>query len=118
MIWPFAKLSFFLLYIQLFRPILWLRYACYIGALFTILFYTSIVIATLVFTAPSPGETFQAVYAEPRYLRSVGLSYPTAGISLILDVFILILPIAGVSSLQLSASRKFGVMLVFMTGLA
>lgn len=42
-VWLFVKLSFFFVYLQLFRPMIWLRYCPYFGALVNIIFYMAIV---------------------------------------------------------------------------
>ena len=94
----------------------WLRYSSYAGATFTVLFYASILIATFAFTVPTPGETLQQTVQSPRQARTVPLTIPIAAISLVLDVYILVLPIAGVSKLQLPIRRKLGVIAVFFTG--
>ncbi|KAL8762522.1 MAG: hypothetical protein Q9184_001482 [Pyrenodesmia sp. 2 TL-2023] len=115
-IWPFVKLSFFLLYIQIFRPMKWLRYCSYAGALVNVLFYVSILVATLVFTAPAPGQTILEAVQSPRQSKARSMSLYVAAGSFILDVYILVLPIAGVSKLQLPTRRKLGVMAIFFTG--
>ena len=116
-IWPFAKLTFFLLYIQIFRPIKWLRYCSYAGAIVNVLFYFSIFVATMAFTAPAPGQTILEAVQSSRQIKALSTSLPVACMSFVLDVYILLLPIAGVSKLQLPLRRKLGVMAVFFTGL-
>ena len=107
-VWPFAKLSLCLLYIQLFRPMKWLRYCSYASATVNILFYISVLTATLAFTVPAPGQTLQQVVQSPREAQARSLTIPITSMSLVLDVYILILPIAGVSQLQLPFKQKIG----------
>lgn len=117
--WPFmmlAKLTFFLLYIQMFRPMKWLRYSCYAGATFTVLFYAAMLILNLAVTAPGPKQSWQQAIQRPGHNIILWAAPWVAGVGLVLDVFILILPIAGVSRLQLSRKRKFGVIAMFLTG--
>jgi hypothetical protein len=45
------------------------------------------------------------------------LSVPQSAVGLVIDLFILILPVIAVSRLQLPTRRKVGAMLVFMPGL-
>lgn len=116
-IWPVIKMSFFLMYIQIFRPMKWLRYASYAGATVNVLFYISILAATLAFTAPAPGQTLEQSVQSPRQVRVLSLSIPIACMSLVLDVYILVLPIAGVAKLQLPTRTKVWVMAIFLTGL-
>ncbi len=115
-IWPVIKLSFFLMYIQIFRPMKWLRYASCVGAAVNVLFYISILAATLAFTAPAPGQTLEQSVQSPRQVRVLSLSIPVACMSLVLDFYILLLPIAGVAKLQLPTQKKAWVMAVFLTG--
>ena len=115
-VWPFAKMTFLLLYIQLFWPMKWLRFASYAGVVVNILYYLSILIATLALTVPHPGQSLLQTVQSSRQAKALKMAVPTASINLALDVYILVLPIAGVSKLQLPTRRKLGVMAVFMTG--
>lgn len=95
---------------------LWLRYTSYAGATFTVLFYTALIIFTLALTAPDPKESWQQASQRPGHNAVLKATVGIACVGLALDIFILLLPIAGVSRLQLSRKRKIGVMAVFLTG--
>ena len=95
----------------------WLRYSCYAGMTFTILLYTAILAATLALTIPGPGQTFLQTVESSRGTESVNMTIYVGSFSLTLDIYILVLPIAGVSKLQLPLRRKLGVIAVFLTGL-
>lgn len=95
----------------------WLRYSCYAGATFNVLFYTAILATTLAVTVPGPGQTLQQAQQSSRQNIANRMPIPIGSLSLALDVYILILPIAGVSKLQLPLRRKIGVIAVFLTGL-
>ena len=112
----FAKLTFFLLYLQLSRPMIWLRYVSYGGATITVLYYTGLIIYTLAVTSPAPKQSWQDVSRGPGDQAVLRLAVEFACVNLALDIFILVLPIAGVSRLQLSRRRKLGVVSVFLTG--
>ena len=120
--WPFflfimfAKLSFFLLYLQIFRPMRWLRYSSYAGATFTVIFYIAMIVFNLVVSAPAPGESWQQVTKRPTYGLTISATVGIACVGLALDVTILLLPIAGVAQLQMSRKRRIGVVSVFLTG--
>lgn len=116
-VWLFVKLSFFILYLQLFRPIIWLRYCIYFGALVNTAFYVAIVIVTLYYTTPAPGQSWQENIRDPREAGTFRTSIPIASGSLVLDLYIFLLPIAGIWNLNMSLQRKIGVGVVFMTGL-
>lgn len=113
----FLKDTFFIMYLQIFRPLRWVRICAYIGALFTTLFYISMTVAVSIFSIPGPGETLFSHQATPREHLSLAMSVPQSAVGLAIDLYILVLPIVAVTQLQLSAKRKFGVILLFMTGL-
>ncbi|KAI9640835.1 hypothetical protein NHQ30_010676 [Ciborinia camelliae] len=117
LVWPFAKLSFFILYHQLFYRNLLLRRLIYLGMFLNVGFYFSILVATLYYTAPRPGESWQETYLSPRYYGIFNMTIPIAAGSLVLDVYIFLLPIFGVWNLKLSTKKKLGIVIVFGTGL-
>ena len=93
----------------------WLRYGSYAGATFTALFYAAIVIWVLSITSPAPGETWQKATHDSQGMLSEAVWIACVG--LVLDVYILLLPIAGVNQLQMARKRKVGIFAVFSTGL-
>jgi hypothetical protein len=117
LVWPFAKSSFFLMYLEIFKPLKWQRYAIYFGLIINWLFYLAVIGATLYFTAPAPGQTWQQSFGTPRYKRAVTMTHPIAIGSLILDLYILLLPIFSVWGLQMKTKKKIGVLAVFATGI-
>ena len=117
-VWLFVKLSFFLMYLKLFYPNQWLRWAILAGTFVNCAFYTAIIIVTLYYTAPGPGESWQATFLSPNEAKTENLPVPISSMSLALDVYILIIPAVGIWNLQLSAKKKLGVISIFMTGLA
>lgn len=88
LIWTIVKTSFFLLYLQVFWPFVWLRRMIYFGLFINVAFYTSIIIVTLYYTAPAPGQSFAELFTSPRYFKSVNTAIPIASGSLVLDVYI------------------------------
>ena len=48
--------------------------------------------------------------------KSLALAVPLAAVGVVIDFYILILPIAAVSRLQMAKKRKVGLCLVFGTG--
>lgn len=116
LIFPTIKTTFFLMYIQLFRPLNWLRNCAYAGLVITWCFYISVGVSQLVFTLPAPGQSWSEVFASPRYLRAINLCVPTSSFSLVLDTYILVLPIIAISHLQLNTSKKIGAAAMFSTG--
>ena len=105
------------MYIKTFRPFKWLRYSSYAGAIITVLFYFSILFAILAFRVPSPGQILAEHQQTPREAKATNVTIHVGSVRLAIDVFIVILPIVGVSRVQLPLRRKIGVMAVFLTGL-
>ena len=110
------KLTFFLLFLQIFSPTRSMRWACYIGFICTFLAYSGFTIAWFVIGTPGPGVTWVAQFMGPTQ-KGNALDYPIPVIGLIFDIYILILPLVGVSKLQLSFRRKMGVVLIFTTAI-
>lgn len=111
-----AKLSFFLLYLQIFRPIKALRLCIYAGALVTAFVHISAMVAFIVFDTPHTGQSFES-QQTPSAIREGKIVCTVLGAAgTAIDWYILVLPIAAVSKLQLGKRRKIGVILVFLTG--
>lgn len=117
LVWAFAKTSFFLMYLDLFKPVRWLRIGCYVGLIINWGFYTAVVAASIYFNAPSPGQTWLEGSQNARYTRSFDMTMPIASGSLILDFYILVLPVWVVWNLHLDMRRRLGVLAIFATGL-
>jgi hypothetical protein len=116
LILPTIKTTFFLMYLQLFRPLTWLRNCAIAGLVVTWIFYISVGAAQLYFTLPPAGQSWAESFAGPRYIKSIRLCVPTSSFSLVMDSFILGLPIIAISHLHLSASKKIGAAAMFGTG--
>lgn len=116
----FTKLSFFIYFLQIFKPERVLRRSIYVGAFVTTAFYVATTVALFVLSTPKPGGSFAQQFAS-----FVGkTTSPVLDVTLVVgyfnvfsDVFILVLPISGVMKLKLARRRKIGVILIFMTGL-
>ena len=112
----FAKLSFFLLYLQIFWPNKALSRAIHVGAVITTSFYIATTICQLYYLIPGPGQVFL-----PRIAREVNSPAATvviavASFGVISDFYLLILPIVGVWQLQMPTRRKIGIVTIFATG--
>ncbi|KAL8930309.1 MAG: hypothetical protein Q9172_000017 [Xanthocarpia lactea] len=104
----FTKLTFFLVYLQVFRPLAWLRICVYIGSAITTAFYLGVWIYLLVSITPRNGQSFMEVALSPAQFKSLRTSVPIAGVGLATDLYLLVLPIAAVMQLQLPTRRKSG----------
>lgn len=113
----FLKVTFFILYLDIFRPLRWLRLCGYTGALFTVMFYGAVTVASFVFATPRPGETLFDRQTTTKTRHASELSVAQSIVGLVIDIAVLILPVIAVMQLQLPNGRKIGVILIFMTGL-
>lgn len=113
----FTKLTFFLLYFQVFRPLRWLRISASIGAVLTCAFYGAATIAQIVFEVPKHGETWVEDALSEDYWKGNVLSIPISAVGLGIDIVLLIMPIAAVIGLQLPTKRKIGIIFIFMFGI-
>ena len=88
----------------------------WIGATVSGVFYVVVTITAFVLESPWPGESFLEGILSWHYLEFAQLSIPTGVIGMLVDWYLLILPIPAVVNLQLSMAKKLGVLIVFMTG--
>lgn len=112
----FVKITFFLLYLQLFRPIRGLRFCIYAGMIFTVGFYASTAVVQFYYDTPRHGETFLSHQLGPFGKQTLKLSVPLAAANVVIDLYILVVPIVAVQQLQMAKKRKIGLCLVFGTG--
>jgi hypothetical protein len=114
----FTKITFFLMYLGLFRPMSWMRICAHIGTVLTSLFYGGMFLAQIIIRTPRPGETLASrLQTTSAASESLALSVPQSAVGLAIDLYILILPIIAVSQLQLPLRRKIGTSLIFATGI-
>lgn len=118
LIFLFVKLTFMLLFLQIFRPNRWLRYSCYFGIGIMTLVYLAFWLTQVYLTSPSPKQSWQELVRTPRYFKWLNIGIPIGAASLVFDVYILLLPIAGVMQLQMSLRRKLETSAMFASGFA
>ncbi|KAI4253799.1 MAG: hypothetical protein LQ352_003467 [Teloschistes flavicans] len=106
----FTKLTLFILYYRLFSPSKIMRYLIFVGIGFNFLFYT---IYTFVYSLMCPNVSKRAQTCGPR-LKALGVA--TSGINVVSDFYILLIPLAAISNLQLPPKKKWGLMAIFFTG--
>lgn len=112
-----AKLSLLLLYLEVFRPNVRLRYFIYLGIMFNVLYYTSAMIAFFIIYMPRRGENLIQVLYISGSPKVILLSIVQGGVNVGSDFYILCLPIWGVWQLQLAPKQKVGISAIFLTGL-
>lgn len=109
----FAKLALFLLYYRLFASHHGSRIAIYLGIVVNGLFSVSIAISYCVICIPGPGESWISKKCTRSYMQDdVQGAFNVAS-----DLYIFVLPLPVLSSLQMPFGRKLGVAATFSTGL-
>lgn len=103
-----------MLYYRLFGSKNYMRYAIVFGISFSFLFYFGAMTATAILCAPKVGHPWVEAKCT-QVVAAVGLSIGI--VNLALDIFLLILPIPVILSLQLSVKKKIGILAIFMVGL-
>ncbi|KAI4224944.1 MAG: hypothetical protein L6R36_004303 [Xanthoria steineri] len=111
----FVKLTFFILYWKIFKTVRWLRIAVVVGGTVVTAVYLVSTLASLIASTRRPGTTWVESLVNCLLCKKIGI--PLVAFSLVSDVYILVLPIFGVARLQLRARQKYGVIMVFMSGL-
>ncbi|CAD6593000.1 MAG: hypothetical protein ASARMPREDX12_006648 [Alectoria sarmentosa] len=112
----FVKITFFILYWNIFKPFRWLKFSIVGGAIVVSGVYIAFTLANLIGATPRAGQTWLESTGSWHYEIGVKISIPLAAWSLVSDVFILLLPISGVLRLQLSLKKRLVLLAVFMTG--
>lgn len=113
-----AKTSLLLLYLDVFRPNVKLRYFIYLGMVFNVLFYSAATIVFFVFSMPKPGQSTLQILYSPNALKNNFMWVLITGVFNVgSDFYILCLPISGIWKLQLARNQKIGILGIFLTGL-
>ncbi|KAL8936595.1 MAG: hypothetical protein Q9216_004856, partial [Gyalolechia sp. 2 TL-2023] len=103
----FTKLCFFILYYRLFSPSKVMRYLIYFGVAFNFVFYLPYVFL-YAFLCSSKAQSCAAE------LKTLGIV--TSAINVADDFYILSIPLAAISNLQLPPKKKLGLLAIFFTG--
>ena len=111
-----VKSSLLLQYYGLFSSTGWLRISLRIGLGFTVLFYLGSTITLIILQTPWPGGPLSGLAGSDRIEKCKAMFLPTGIIAVLIDWYILLLPIPVVVALRLSTSKKLGVLAIFMTG--
>ena len=88
----------------------------WIGATISVIFYVAVTITAFALTSPWPGESFFEEILSWHTHEFVQFSIPTGVIGILIDLYLLILPLPAVLNIQMSTAKKLGVLIVFMTG--
>jgi hypothetical protein len=119
-IW-FIKLSLFVFFLELFGRLRWLRYMAVTGMIVTGLFYWATLIVFAAMCAPmGSGPQSQMSYlqalASAKCEDSRPLTVVTGVVNVVSDLYLILLPLPAVWSLNLPLRKKLGVSMIFLTG--
>lgn len=115
----FIKISLFVLYLEIFGLLRWLRYLAFGGMIVTGLFYFASMFAFAILCSPKHGHSqiaYITALASPQCSKAQPLSTVIGAVSVVSDLYLIVLPLPAVWSLQLSFRRKLGVSAMFLTG--
>ncbi|KAF2441044.1 hypothetical protein P171DRAFT_488618 [Karstenula rhodostoma CBS 690.94] len=101
----FLKATFFILYLQLFYQLRWMRVSAAVGLSVSVAAYTAFTVATL----------YLSVMRKIMVYGMVAI--PISAFGLASDITILLLPIIAVANLNVSRRKKLGAVLIFLSGL-
>ena len=110
------KSTLFIQYYAIFWPLRWVRISVWIGASLSILFYTVIAIVAFVLNSPWPGESMLDAILSWHYSAFSRFSIPIGVIGMLVDIYLLVLPIKAVSTLNIRTGKKIGLIVIFLTG--
>lgn len=117
----FVKVSVLILYWQVFYVLKWMRISCIAGITCIIAFQFSFSIAFSAMCAPSTGSShidFLNAFLSDTCMRTRALIVLQGVVSVITDIFLVVLPLPAVLSLQMPLKRKIAVASMFMVGLS
>ena len=114
----FTKVTFFIMYLNIFGQWRWMRIAATVGGIFTAAFYTAFTATLFAIATPGRHETWvgkQSTGSSGRLRRELAPAQSAVGLGI--DLYVLILPIIAVCKLQMPFSRKLGVTVIFMSAI-
>ncbi|KAL8716415.1 MAG: hypothetical protein Q9220_000322 [cf. Caloplaca sp. 1 TL-2023] len=113
----FSKISILLLMHRLFSTLRTFRYCIYFGILWaTLISCTSIIVAPAL-CAPRGDESFSSLGVVKRCTKEKTWALVQGVLNVLLDFYILSLPVPTIWKLQIKMGRKLGIIAIFMTGL-
>jgi hypothetical protein len=107
------KATLFLLHLEIFWPMKWMRFCSFVGLVLSSGFYIAVTTIQFYFATPRNKESWQASLISPRVRI---LSVPMSCVGLAIDVWLFVLPLVAVSRLKLERSQKIGAGLIFASG--
>ena len=113
----FTKVTFFIMYLSIFGQWRWMRIAATVGGIITAAFYAAMTACIFAFETPGRHETWETHQFSRGTRLDARFGPAQSAVGLGIDIYVLILPIIGVSKLQMPSRRKVGVSVIFMSAL-
>jgi len=113
----FTKVTFFIMYLDIFGQWRWMRICALVGAYLTAAFYGALSVYMFAVITPSRHETWASHQYRKGLRFNLPISLARSCVGLAFDLYILVLPIVGVSKLQMPTRRKIGVIVIFMSAI-
>ncbi|MDI1489539.1 MAG: hypothetical protein OHK93_008820 [Ramalina farinacea] len=116
----FIKLSLFVVLVEIFYTLRWLKLLAIGGAVSTGLFYFASVVAYPAMCAPTNGSSekdYQDQLASSKCHGSFALGITVGVVSVLSDLYLILLPLPAVWGLQLPLRRRLGISAMFLVGL-
>ena len=108
-----AKLSLFLLYHRLFGPNRVLKSLVCVGIIFSAALYSLNLILSSIYCAPHVGLPWG--YATTHCVKLLPFGAIQGSLNVVLDLFLLWLPLPVIWNLNMPPRRKMGILAIFMT---
>lgn len=113
----FAKSSLMLLYLRLFGLSRGFRYTIYVGLVVTFCVCLVGLPVTAYYCAPSPGQEWSVQTIGASCQKSILPGVVQGALNVVLDLFIISLPVPVILGLHMSPRRRIAVLAVFLTGI-
>ncbi len=114
----FPKSAILVLYLQLFSSKKWIRPAVYFGLLFNFFTYIPLVASAIYYTTPRGGTTWAELALSTEPQRGLYMSTVKAAMSIVMNLYILILPLPILAKLHMAVSKRVQLIAVFATASA
>ena len=111
----FSKLSHFLLFRKIFEPKRYMVWLIYFGIFFAFGTYLTIIPLSTYYCAPRNGQTW--VTAQVDCAKELPYAIVQGCLNIVLDVYLLVLPIPVIWKLNLSPRRKAEIVSIFAIGI-
>ncbi|KAG9235488.1 hypothetical protein BJ875DRAFT_483215 [Amylocarpus encephaloides] len=104
-----AKLTLFVMYFEFFRPFRWMRICVWVGIAITTTFYVISAIGFVYLCIPKHGNTWQTQALTHDSDLEQQYYVPHRAVGVVIDLYLLVLPMKAVMDLQLPRKKKLRV---------